>query len=557
MTEDISRTETPLEMPSIVGISFGNKTSSVAVVSRDGSIELIANQDGDRFIPSALSYLNDDEYHGSQALSQLVRNANNTVVNFRDFIGKEYAKIDPTHSARSAHPVESDSKVSYQINGETVSVDTISARHLTRIRDLAADYLGVPVTKAVVAVPSDFTDVQIQALHEIAKTIGLDILQTIKEPVAALIPYTFQSVHPSDKISLVLDIGASRTDGAVIAVRGGLMCILATAHSYDFGGSSLDDILVDFIAKEFEKKYKVDPKSEPRAVAKMYAEAENVKRALSASKTATISIESLASGYDFHMSINRLKFELLARKVFELFTSFADEVVAKSGLDSLQISEIVLAGGTSNIPKISTLLSAKFGELTTVVSPSTSIKAFNTSELIARGCAMQASWISALDADDIQEIMQPSVTVAAHTSKAIGVQLPDNELVVVVEQTTAVPIRKTVVLPGPADDGSVLVSIAEADTEIVSRKIEKPAPSENDDDDDDLDGFEDDEDEEIREIKVKSAASIADIVLEDVKGGSKIEIVINITSKLGMSIAARPVGSSSAVRLETECSLSQ
>lgn len=318
----------------------------------------------DRQIPSVLSYVGSEEYHGTQAKTHLVRNAENTVCYFRDFLGKRYtpcpsitpliltpppsfADIDPTNSHNSAHPIDVDGTPSFnlqQTSSESptpVSISEIITRHILRLKDSASDFLGSKVTGCVITVPTDFTPAQREALISAAKAADLDVLQIIHEPVAACLAYDARSSSiPADKTILVVDLGGTRCDAAVVSSRGGMYTILATAHDYELGGLQLDQVLVDHFAKEFLKKYKVDPRETPRSLAKLKLEAEGTKRTLSLGTTATISIESLAGGYDFHSTVNRLRYELLAKKVFDQIVKLAETAVTKANLDLLDIDEV-------------------------------------------------------------------------------------------------------------------------------------------------------------------------------------------------------------------------
>jgi molecular chaperone DnaK (HSP70) len=258
-----------------------------------------------------------------------------------------YSEIDPTNSHNSAHPIDAEGVVSFSIveksgqKAQNVSIGDITTRHLKRLRDSAADFLGKEVTGAVVTVPTDFTDAQREALVQAAKDANLQILQTVHEPIAEALAYAArENMQPEDKTILVVDIGGTRSDATVVSARGGMYTILATAHDYETGGVQLDQVLVDHFAKEFIKKHKSDPRENPRALAKLKLESEVVKRTLSIATTASIAVDSLSEGYDFHSTINRLRYEMLARKVFDDIVKLAEQVVQKAELDLLEIDEV-------------------------------------------------------------------------------------------------------------------------------------------------------------------------------------------------------------------------
>ena len=167
------------------------------------------------------------------------------------------------------------------------------------------------------------------------------MLQYISEPVAAVLAYDARPESKlEDKIIAVADLGGIRSDIAIIASRGGLYSILATVHDYESGGRQLDQVLVDYFAKEFLKKHKSDPRQNPRSLAKLKLEAEATKKALSLGATASLSVESLAEGIDFSSTINRTRYELLASKVFAGFLRLVQEAVQKADLDILDINEV-------------------------------------------------------------------------------------------------------------------------------------------------------------------------------------------------------------------------
>lgn len=301
----------------------------------------------DRQIPSVLSYIEGEEYHGTQAKAQLIRNSGNTVAYFRDFLGKDFKSIDPTPCHASAHPQQSESTIAFSIRDtpsetpNSATVSEITTRHLRRLKQSATDFLGKEVNAAVITVPTNFADAQREALVAAAKAAGIDVLQLIHEPVAAVMAYDARpEATVADKLTVVADLGGTRSDVAVVACRGGIYTILATAHDYELGGATLDQIIIDHFAKEFLKKHKIDPREDARGLAKLKLEGEATRKALSLSSNAQLSIESLANGIDFGSTVNRTRFELLSGKVFGQFTGLIEQVVKKADLDVLDIDEV-------------------------------------------------------------------------------------------------------------------------------------------------------------------------------------------------------------------------
>ncbi|KAI4722660.1 HSP70-domain-containing protein [Aureobasidium sp. EXF-10727] len=540
-----------------IGISFGNSYSSIAYTSGEAKADVIANELGDRQIPTVLSYVDGEEFQGTEAKSQLVRNPKNTVAYFRDFLGKDFKSIDPTNCHASAHPVDAENTIAFQIKDteadqqNTRTIHEITTRHLRRLASSATDYLGKKVNAAIITIPSDFTDAQKEALNKAATEAGLEVLQYITEPVAALLAHDAKNNENSteDKNVVVADIGGTRTDIAVVASRGGMYTVLATAHDYELGGAQLDQALIDYAAKEFQKKNKTDPRTNERSLAKLKLEAEAVKKSLSLGASAAFSIESLSDGIDFSLTVNRTRYELLASKVFGSFTRLIESAVQKAGLDNLDINEILLSGGTSHTPKIASNLQSIFAE-STVTAPSTNPNAVNPSELTVRGAAIQASLISEFEKEDVEQSTHPAVTVAPHLAKAIGVLVGD-EFVTLIDANTAVPARRTAQFN--ATEGDVLVKLCEGVSEIKVTK-EEAAPKETNGDDEDSDDDSDDEPEETREKVWKAGDVIAEAAVKDVKKGSKVEVQINVNADLSVQIIAREVGSKTGVRGTIEAS---
>ncbi|KAJ4310043.1 Hsp70 protein that interacts with Zuo1p [Fusarium piperis] len=545
-----------------IGITFGNSNSSIAFTV-DDKAEVIANEDGDRQIPTVLSYVDGDEYYGGQAKSFLVRNPDNTIANFRDFLGQEFKATDPTHSHASAHPQDAAGSVVFTVKDKgseeeasSVSISEAATRYLRRLVGSASDYLGKKVTSAVITVPTNFSEKQREALIQAANNAGIEVLQLISDPVAAVLAYDARpEATVEDKIIVVADLGGTRSDVAVVASRGGMYTVLATAHDYDYAGVHLDQALMDHFAKEFQKKHNVDPRENARSLAKLRLESEATKRALSLGSNAQFSVESLADGFDFSVTINRIRYEMVARKVFEGFNRLIEGVVKKAGLDVLDIDEVILSGGTSHTPRIANNLRGIFPETTNILAPATSATAINPSELQARGAALQASLIQEYEAVDIEQSTHPAVTTVKHISNAIGVITvgADGEDVFtpIMPAETAAPARRVVRIPAPKEGGDVIIKVVEGGTHIKVTKPEPKAKAEEDgekDSDDDSDFDSDEEEEEKREKVWKIGNLLAEAAIRGVKADGKVEVTINVLADLGVSVTIREVGGKGGVR---------
>lgn len=531
-------------MSSVIGITFGNTSSSIAVATADGKVDVIANPDGDRSIPSVLSYIGVDEYHGAQASALLVRNAHNTIINFRDYIGKKYDEVDLSVAATGATPVKTeDGGIAYKIaredgKEEVVTVEQAATRHFVQLKLAAEDYLGKSVESAVLAVPTDFSEHQKEVLVKVAAGAGIKVLQLINEPSAALLAHLSAASIASgeerllqDKLYVVADFGGIRSDAAVIAVRGGILTILATAHARNLGGDNLDAAISEYFAKEFEKKFKTDPRKTARALAKLKAESIVAKKTLSNVSSSSFSIESLAEGYDFLSNINRLRFELAARKPLSDMTAFVDLVLEKAGVEALDVDEVLLTGGCANVVKLASNVLFLFPESTTIVAPSIDTKASNPEELLTKGAALQAGLVEGFDEEEIHESMQPVVVNTQHLSAPIGIKDASGAFHALLVKETAYPIRKSFEVTN-GDAADVIVELYEGQRTVKETVIEAEPLSDDDSD-------EDDEPEVRREVVYEAGELLAKLALSDLKPNSKLEVLVNITQNGVLHLTGR------------------
>ncbi|KAF6014251.1 hypothetical protein HII13_000596 [Brettanomyces bruxellensis] len=511
-----------------VGIAFGNTTTSIAYVREDGKLEVIADPDGDRFIASALSYLGQDEYHGSQAIGQLIRNAENTIVNFRDFIGVPFEKIDTTYSQHSAKPINVDGKVGYEINGNKITVEEVTKRHLKKIAKDAEDYLGEKIEDVVLSVPENFTEEQKALLINLAKQSGLNIRQTISEPSAALLSHlTSEKELNNDKVYVVADFGGIRSDVSVIAVRGGIFTLLSSAHTYELGGNKLDLALMDFVAKDFKSKYKVDALGTKKSWAKLNSASIISKKTLSNVESAPISVDALAEGFDYNNTINRMRFEVVGRQVFSKMAAFIEDAIKKAGLETLDIDSVLLAGDCQK-------LGVHFPESTKIIAPSLDSKLPNPNELNSRGAALQAYLISTFDDDVIKQSLSADVVETKQLSKPIGLKGADGEFITVLPRNTVYPIKRVISLEASADD--VFIELYEGER-TIKETVEEPEEQSEDEYEEDDDS--EDEPDIIREVVYKPSKLLAQLALRGAGKGAKVEVVVNIRKEGKIQLAAR------------------
>ncbi|KAF8877414.1 Hsp70 protein-domain-containing protein [Infundibulicybe gibba] len=560
--------EAPIDVspiPPVVGINFGNSYASIA----EGLAECIANEDGERQIACAISFHGEEIYIGNQAKPQLIKNSKNTITGFRNLLGKRFSEIPQSKHTSSApviqHPDLPD-EPAYKVqilqpaptplprstnvssyntpaasHAATPRSEPIPAEQILTVSEVASlfmksliqsaeDFLGRKIQGAVITFPSWFTDAQKDALEKVAMEAGVKVLQLLEEAGAAAATTTadrWSSNGLPDRTQLIVDLGSSSLSLSLLSIRDGLAHVLAASSSADIGGDQVDDKLIKFFATEFTKKTKtpldvcppVNP-ADQRAEAKLRLAVEHTKRTLSASPgAATCSVESLKDGADFTGSINRMRFDLIAKPIYTAVSTAIDALLSQAGVDAYQVDEIVYVGGTACLPGLDEhiCLSGGFQEdvdtpfsLGTVVGGGIG----DPTTVLARGCAAQAALIASIGEDEPELqgafARDTKTNVIQATSRTIGVLFPgspgDAELgglwVPVIFKETALPARRAVSFDVALTDASkkIAVEVWEAEESI---RIEKETPPKTETSDDE------DEDEEEIEVKHRSVSKVA------------------------------------------------
>ncbi|WFD00500.1 Hsp70 protein that interacts with Zuo1p [Malassezia yamatoensis] len=521
------------EEGAVIGINLGNTYGSIACINQHGRADVIANENGERQIATRISFNGDQVYTGNEATPQLVRNSANTIDGFVNLVGRKYSELLPEElSRKSAKVIDVNDTPSFkvEIDGKetTLSAHDVLVRFIGVLHSAAKDFLsGVPIIGSVLSVPIWWSDAQIQALESAANDAGLRVLQVIPVPASTLVAYGLTQPgskgelpsHPDgeqgkpyapektlDRNVVVVDFGGSSFDVTVVASRAGLYSVLSYVHDKSIGGRTLDDVLVEYFAKEFTKKTKVTIRAEDaRAWAKLRNEAEVTKRSLSASNSAQCSVESLAEGLDFSGSVNRTRFNLLAGRVYQQAAQNVSEAIKQAKLDACQIDEVVLAGGSARLPGLIDQLSFLFAE----DSDTHITESIDSDQVVARGNAIYAHTIVTVPKDaeerkfieslsNAREQNTDQLTMPA-TVRPIGLvldapqgaerervekQIVDNQLFVpIIAANTPVPARRAFRFPVAQGAASSLVRIAEATPEVRVETIQ-PEPLDDEEEDD-------------------------------------------------------------------------
>lgn len=388
----------------VIGIDLGTTYSCVAVM-KNGSVEVIANDQGNRITPSYVAFTEDegDRLIGDAAKNQATSNPQNTIFDAKRLIGRLY-KDKTVQSDKKLLPYKISEKngkpmihVSINKDGSTgkkqeFTPEEISSMVLTKMKETAENFLGTEVKNAVVTVPAYFNDAQRQATKDAGVIAGLNVMRIINEPTAAAMAYGIDKVkNEEEKNILVYDLGGGTFDVSVLTLDGGVFEVLATAGDTHLGGEDFDHKVMDFVLQEFVKKNAGSTeskiRSDKRAIAKLRREVEKAKRALSSTHTANIELDAFHNGNDLNVKLTRAKFEELNQALFKNTMKPVDQALKDARLKKSDIDEIVLVGGSTRIPKIQQLVKDFFNGK----EPN---KGVNPDEAVAFGAAIQGCILS-------------------------------------------------------------------------------------------------------------------------------------------------------------------
>ena len=416
-----------------IGIDLGTTNSCVGIY-RDGRVEIIANDQGNRTTPSFVSFTSEERLLGNPAKTVAASNAKNTVYDAKRLIGRNYNESHMKEEMKhfSYDIVNKNNKpiieVEYKNERKQFTPEEISSMILYKMKEVADAFLGEPVTDAVITVPAYFNDSQRQATKDAGVIAGLNVLRIINEPTAAAIAYGLDS--KGSKNVLIFDCGGGTHDISILNIDDGIFEVKATGGNSRLGGEDIDNILVNHFATEFTKKYNLDMTKNAKAMRRLRTACESAKRTLSTSTVAQIEIDSLYEGNDFSGSLTRAKFDSLCDSIFKDTIAPLDQVLKDAGMQTTDINEVVLVGGSTRIPKIQELLSQYFGgkELN---------KSINPDEAVAYGAAVQAAILSGNSDDKLDGLLLLDIT-----SLSFGVETAGEVMTVLIPRGSTVPIKK-------------------------------------------------------------------------------------------------------------------
>ncbi len=425
-------------MGKIIGIDLGT-TNSVVAIMEGKEAKVIVNAEGARTTPSVVAW--DDKGEtlvGQIAKRQAVTNPENTVYSAKRFIGMRWEEA----SAESTHvPYKcvrgAGGATAFEVRGKQLSPQEVSAKVLQKLKKAAEDYLGEPVTEAVITVPAYFNDSQRQATKDAGRIAGLDVKRIVNEPTAAALAYGLDK--KTEEVIAVYDFGGGTFDISILEVGDNVVQVISTNGDTHLGGDDVDRVIMEWLIDEFKKDTGLDVSKDKMVIQRLKDAAEQAKREVSSAQETTINLPFLtadASGpKHLQQTLSRARFEQMVRPLLERTMEPVRKALADAKKSPNEINEVVLVGGSTRIPLVQKLVQDFFGK-----EPHHGV---NPDEVVAIGAAIQAGILSG----DVQDMVLLDVTPLS-----LGVETLGSVTTVMIPRNTTIPTQKKETFSTAADN---------------------------------------------------------------------------------------------------------
>ena len=504
-------------MGKIIGIDLGTTNSCVAVFEGNEPV-VIANSEGKRTTPSIVGFVKDGERKvGDPAKRQAITNPKNTVYSIKRFMGETYEQCAKEVTRVPFSVVNEGGYPRVDIDGRKYTPQEISAMVLQKMKKTAEDYLGQEVTDAVITVPAYFSDSQRQATKEAGQIAGLNVRRIVNEPTAAALAYGVDKANKDMKIA-VFDLGGGTFDISILEFGGGVFEVLSTNGDTHLGGDDFDQVIIDWLVQGFKADEGIDLSKDPMAMQRLKEAAEKAKIELSSTTSTEINLPYISAegGVPKHLvkTLTRSQFEQLAHNLIQACLVPCQNAIRDAKLQTSDIDEVILVGGSSRIPAVQTLVKNHFGK-----EPS---KGVNPDEVVAVGASIQGAILN-------KESGVGDIVLLDVTPLTLGIETMGGVMTKLIDANTTIPAKKSEVFSTAVDNQTAVT--------IHVLQGERPMASQN---------------KSIGQFNLEGIAPAR-------RGVPQIEVTFDIDANgiLNVSAKDKATGKEQAIRIEASSGLSK
>jgi len=444
-------------MGKIIGIDLGTTNSCISILE-GGSPKVLANSEGANTTPSVVGFTDGGEILSGQiAKRQAVTNPEKTIHEAKRLIGRKFSSREVQEFMKVA-PFKiiemKNGDAGIEVKGKQYSPQEIAAQVLMKMKKTAEDYLGQPVTEAVVTVPAYFDDLQRQATKDAGRIAGLDVKRIINEPTAAALAHGLEK--KKDMKIAVFDLGGGTFDISILEIGDGVFEVKATNGDTFLGGGNFDQKLIDYLADEFKKESGIDLRKDKMALQRLKEAAEKAKHELSSSTETTVNLPFItadASGpKHLNVNISRSKFEALVDDLIQKMIAPCETCIKDSGLSKSDINEVILVGGMTRMPKVQQKVKEIFGKEAS--------KGVNPDEVVAVGAAIQGGVLQG----EVKDVLLLDVTPLS-----LGIETLGGVFTKLIEKNTTIPAKKSQTFSTAADNQTaVTINVLQGEREFAA-----------------------------------------------------------------------------------------